>query len=151
MTLQWVAEHFEKTQIAFLVLVVAMAWLGLRSRSQNSNFKVRVADRSDLNRLKEKGGPDLASAKLTSAQKKTVTPPLSLPGIRLHGAPHEILGIAPDANEEEIMKAYKDAIKLYHPDRVQGQGQSQLKFYQEAASQLNQAKEAMMNQLKQKI
>ena len=63
---------------------------------------------------------------------------------------HEILGIAENANEAEVMRAYKDAIKQYHPDRIQGQAQEQIKFYQEAASQLNQAKETMIQKIRKR-
>lgn len=31
--------------------------------------------------------------------------------------PHEILGVAPDASEEDIRKAYRRAAMQHHPDR----------------------------------
>ena len=147
MILQWVAENFQKSQYLILGAVLIAAWMGLRSRSPQSQFKSREADRSDLNRLR--GGEDLANAKLNKpAPAKPKAPPLHLPGIRLHGEPHEVLGIQANASEAEVMKAYKDAIKQYHPDRIQGQAQEQIKFYQEASSQLNQAKEAMIQKIR---
>lgn len=33
-------------------------------------------------------------------------------------APHEILGIGPDADQAEIKAAYKQLVKSYHPDRA---------------------------------
>jgi len=36
--------------------------------------------------------------------------------------PRAILGVASDASREEIARAYREQIKLYHPDRVSGMG-----------------------------
>ena len=147
MAIQWTPESFQKSQLLIIGVVLVAAWFGFRSNGNQSQFRKRESDRDDLNKLR--GGPDLAQAKLKSSAKAEPKPhPLSLPGIRLHGKPHEILGIAENANEAEIMRADKDAIKQYHPDRIQGQAQEQIKFYQEAASQLNQAKEAMIQKVR---
>jgi uncharacterized membrane protein YkvA (DUF1232 family) len=32
--------------------------------------------------------------------------------------PYEILGVRPDASKKEIIAAYKEAVKKYHPDKV---------------------------------
>jgi DnaJ-domain-containing protein 1 len=147
MSLQWTPENFQKSQYLFLAAVLVAAWFGFRTRDSKSKFRTREADRTDLDRLRK--GPDLASAKLPRPPKAEPKPPtLSLPGIRLHGEPHEILGIAENASEADVMRAYKEAIKQYHPDRIQGQAQEQIKFYQEAASQLNQAKEKMIQRIR---
>jgi DnaJ-domain-containing protein 1 len=145
--IQWSPETFQKSQWIMIGAVLLLAWFGFRSKDTKSQFRKRESDRDDLNKLRN--GPDLAQAKISRpAKPEPKKAPLSLPGIRLHGAPHEILGIAENANEAEVMRAYKDAIKQYHPDRIQGQAQEQIKFYQEAASQLNQAKESMMQRLR---
>lgn len=34
------------------------------------------------------------------------------------GDPHAVLGIAPGASADEISRAYREQMKLYHPDRV---------------------------------
>ena len=138
-----ILKNFEKSQWAILVLILVAAWTGLRSR-KSSQFRVREADRTDADRIKKPS--QLAEAKLS--RPAPPPPPLALPGIRLSGEPHEILGIRPDASEAEIMKAYKEAIKMYHPDRIQGQAQDQLKFYQEASAKLNEAKNQMIKKFR---
>jgi DnaJ-domain-containing protein 1 len=140
----WVAQHFDKLQIIILAVVIFTALLMVKNRGTSSQFKVREADRKDLDQLL-KTKTDLANAKLAKKRPSAPPPPpLELPGIRLSGEPHEILGIGENADSSEIVRAYKEAIKRFHPDRIQGQAQEQLQFYQEAAAKLNQAKEAML-------
>jgi len=145
MLVKWVAEHFDKIQMLLLGVIVFVAWAGLRANRQDSAFKAREADRVDLDVLK-KSPHDLGSAKMQ--RKQPVSPPLLLPGIRLTGEAHEILGVEITANELEITRAYKEKIKIFHPDRIQGQAREQLKFYEEASASINQAKEEMLSRLK---
>ena len=145
MNLQWIAAHFEKLQIFLMIAVLIIGYFSMRSREENSKFKVREADRTDLDRLKQ--GENLAEAKIERRQKPSPHL-LGLPGIQMNGEPHEILGIRADASEFEIMKAYKEVIKQYHPDRIQGQAQEQMQFYQEASAKINQAKEIMLQKLR---
>ena len=35
--------------------------------------------------------------------------------------PYKVLGVSPDATEEEIKTAYKELVKKYHPDKYPGQ------------------------------
>ena len=46
------------------------------------------------------------------------------------------------------MRAYKEAIKRFHPDRIQGQAQEQLQFYQQASAKLNEAKDEMLKKIR---
>ena len=137
---EFISRYFVKIQWAIGLISAFIFIRMLRSSQTSSHFKVREADRADLNRLK--GGPDLAQAKI--AKKEPPPPPLALPGTRTEGLAHEILGIDEHASEIEIMKAYKDAIKRYHPDRIQGPAQEQLQFYQHLSAKLNQAKDEML-------
>jgi len=138
-----VAHYFVKIQFVIFIVGIFFCIRILRSAQTGSQFRVREADRTDLNKLRE--GPDLAQAKLTPKKSSAPpVPPLALPGIRLSGEPHEILGIEEDANEVEIMKAYKDAIKRFHPDRIQGQAKEQIQFYEQASAKLNEAKDKML-------
>ena len=142
-----VSQHFVKLQWIIGIASLLFFYTVLKSGNKKSQFKVREADRTDFNRLRS--GPDLAQAKLKNPKVKTPSPPpLSLPGIRLEGEAHEILGVAEEASEIEIMKAYKDAIKRFHPDRIQGQAQEQLQFYQQTSAKLNQAKVDMLKNLR---
>jgi DnaJ-domain-containing protein 1 len=145
MNLKWVADHFDKMQYALLGLILFVAWRGLRSNQEQTGFKAREADRTDLDRLKKNDG-DLANAKMH--RKQPSAPLLSLPGIRLSGEAYEILGVEANAREPEIMRAYKEKIKLFHPDRIQGQAREQIKFYEEASAKINQAKEEMLARFK---
>ena len=146
--LQFIAEHFKESQIILLLIGVGTAFFMLKSREAPSQFRVREADRKDLNQILGKKDSDLAAAKLTRKAEKPKAPPLALPGMRLNGESHEILGVAENANEVEIMRAYKEAIKRFHPDRIQGQAQEQMQFYQEASAKLNQAKDEMLKRIR---
>ena len=46
------------------------------------------------------------------------------------------------------MRAYKDAIKRFHPYRIQGQAEEQLRFYQEASAKINDAKNEMIKRVR---
>ena len=147
-TLEWIARNFQKIQVIFLLAVLFLIWTFLKNNRGQSNFKSREADRGDLDRILN-SGPDLAQAKMRrKPPEQPPPPPLSLPGIRLEGEPHEILGIREDASEAEIVRAYKDAIKRFHPDTLQGKSASELRFYQEASARINDAKNRMLKSLR---
>ena len=142
-----VSRYFVKIQMIVFIAGIFIGIRLLRSNQGRSQFRTREADRNDLNQLRE--GPGLADAKLNAPRSKNPPPPpLSLPGIRLSGEAHEILGIDETATEVEVMRAYKDAIKRFHPDTIQGEAKSQIKFYQEASAKLNQAKEDMLKSIR---
>lgn len=145
--IQFVAEHFQRLQLIILGLTLFTAFFVMKDRNPGSRFKSRESDRQDLDQILKRNS-DLANAKLTKKSAEPKAPPLQLPGIRMVGESHEILGVRADATEAEVMKAYKDGMKRFHPDRIQGQAQEQLKFYQEASSKLNQAKEEMLKKIR---
>jgi len=134
--LELIANLFSQFQVAILVLAGLMILMFQKNRGQ-SQFRKREADREDLDRL-------IKSAPKPASRPAPAPPPLRLPGIRLEGEPHEILGIDATASESEIMNAYKEAIKRYHPDRIQGQAQEQLQFYQDASAKINAAKDTLI-------
>ena len=121
-------------QIAVGALFLFLAWFFLRPRSE-SGFKLREADR--LNRPKGKDN-DLAQARMKRQES------LSLPGIRIDGEPHEILGISRMATPDEVQKAYRELMKRYHPDLVGPPDSRQWKDAQKIAEALNSAKEKML-------
>lgn len=56
-----------------------------------------------------------------------------------HSSHYEVLGVKPDANSDEIKKAYKQACKKYHPDKVQYLGDEFKKVAEERIKKINQA------------
>jgi hypothetical protein len=145
--LQYIVQNFERIQIGLILLILAAVFFYLFNRRPVSNFKAREADREDLRQILQ-NGRDLGSNKLSRNRPIPPHPPLSLPGIRLSGEPHEILGIRPDADETEVIRAYKEAIKRFHPDTIQGPAKDQLEFYQKASAAINNAKNLMIQKLR---
>jgi DnaJ-domain-containing protein 1 len=147
---EWLAKLVSHSpQLLFLGVLIFLFVL-LRESNSGSKFKKREAERGDLDRILNQG-PDLAQAKLKRPRTPTGSPPpppLALPGITLAGEAHEILGVPEDADEMTIQKAYKEAIKRYHPDRIQGISGDQMKFYQEASARLTDAKNELLRRLK---
>lgn len=131
-----IVRNFERIQFGLIGLVAGAVFFYLMKRRPASKFRMREADRKDLGRSKPGQG------------RAQPPPPLSLPGIRLNGEPHEILGIRADAGESEILRAYKEAIKRFHPDTIQGPAKEQLEFYQQASAAINNAKNQMIKNLR---
>ena len=115
----------------------------LRFRESESRFRVREADlRKPKSRTEENRKEQLAHARIKP--KNT----LQLSGFSPVGQPHEILGIKLDASVSEIKKAYRDLMKLYHPDRIGAPGSRQWQDAQAIAEAINHAKEQMLLHLK---
>jgi DnaJ-class molecular chaperone len=73
--------------------------------------------------------------------------PLQLSGIRIDGAPHEILGVQAKASEAEVQSAYRELMKLYHPDKVGRPGTREWNDAQKIAEALNTARKSMIDAL----
>lgn len=59
--------------------------------------------------------------------------------------PYQILGIASNATEEEIKKAYRKLVSVYHPDIHQGANQN---YYEEKMKEVNAAYEMAISNLR---
>jgi DnaJ-domain-containing protein 1 len=158
--LSWLIRLFEeqdpeKLKVFFLygqlgvgLLLVYILFRFSNGKSE-SGFRLREADRLK-NRKPGKKEDVLAQARLSfradskaDAQQKKEKP-LLLEGIRIDGAPHEILGVSSSATPEEIQKAYRQLIKRYHPDRVGRPGSREWADAQRIAEALNSAKDHLL-------
>ena len=128
--------------VAFLFLV-----LWMRRPRDESGFAVRESDREAerkqrLSKLNASGArPSLADAKL---RKKNPEAVLLLEGIRLDGAPHEILGVPASAGRSEIQKAFRELMKRFHPDKIGPPGSREWQEAQKIAQTIIQAKDELL-------
>lgn len=60
-------------------------------------------------------------------------------------SPYEILGVSKNASKKEIAKAYKEKIKLYHPDRVNHLGPELQELAKVKSQELEEAYSALKN------
>jgi DnaJ-domain-containing protein 1 len=58
-------------------------------------------------------------------------------------APHEVLGVAPNASREEVRAAYQKLIQQYHPDRIADMGPELRELAEHHTKELNAAYDAM--------
>ena len=152
MTPEKIQKYFYLSQIIMGVVFIVTAWLMFKPKTSSSQFKVREADKA-----RPKPATDdarrLADARLEikgfeEERKKKEKPTLALPGVRTQGTPHEILGITRDASQQEILKAYRDLMKRYHPDKVAPVNTPEWKEAQKIAEVLNQAKDTLIQKKK---
>ena len=61
-----------------------------------------------------------------------------------HQSPYEILGILPGATRQEITEAYRNRIKLYHPDKVAGLAPEFRELAEERSKGINAAYDELM-------
>ena len=134
-------ENFVLTQIIFLALLVLTGWIFLRPKDPKSGFRVREADMKRPEGVpgsRKPGEDELANARYN------IKRPLQIEGIRIDGPPHEVLGVRPGASRAEILRAYKERMKQYHPDSIARPGTRQWKDAQAIASAINEAKDALL-------
>jgi len=58
--------------------------------------------------------------------------------------PYDILGVSPNASKKEIQKAYKDAIKKYHPDKLSHLGKEFSNLANEKFLEIQKAYDTLM-------
>lgn len=59
---------------------------------------------------------------------------------------YEVLGVSPEATDQQIRKAFRDLARKYHPDRNQGDKQAEERF-----KEVNHASEVLLNKKKRGI
>lgn len=138
---RWIQENFVWLQFAMVAALAGLGWILFRPRTPDSGFRLREADRP---RPGAGGGPSPAGGPDLGASKMKRAAPLSLPGIRIDGLPHEILGVRPQASPQEIQRAYRELMKRYHPDKVGAPGTREWQDAQAIAEAINRAKDEML-------
>ena len=90
-----------------------------------------------------------AEAKEAKREPKPAEPKKKAPyrAPKFHGAPHEVLGVDPDANTNMIKKAFRHWIKEFHPDHAKPGKETQRAT--ERSRHLNQAKESLLDRRRQ--
>lgn len=91
---------------------------------------------------KKEAKPEAPRAKPMEPKKKA---PYRAP--KFHGAPHEVLGLDPEANTNMIKKAFRYWIKEFHPDHAKPGKETQRAT--DRARHLNQAKESLLDRRRQ--
>lgn len=59
-------------------------------------------------------------------------------------APHEVLGVEPEATQAEVRQAYQELMRKYHPDRVANAADELRALAEKRSKQINAAYEVMM-------
>jgi DnaJ-domain-containing protein 1 len=163
---QWITAHAEPekirgvfllTQVLFAAALLGFGAMAFLSRSQRSGFRISEAERLDLLRRAREAaraggvialeGPKGPSGRAPANGDRPggAPEPLRLTGIRIDGAPHEILGVAARSTPAQVQKAYRDLMKRYHPDKIGRPGTREWRDAQRIAEALNQAKDALLN------
>ena len=75
---------------------------------------------------------------VTSGQSKG-----HLPSKRTSPSPYDVLGVARDANQQQIKRAYQQKMREYHPDRVAGAAKEIQQLAEKRAKELNAAYEQL--------
>jgi hypothetical protein len=143
MALDRPSDAFPLVQLGLILGFAGAAWFFFRPKSPESGFGLRESDRPPPRREPKKLDPQ---ARLHDPQKAR----LLLTGFRADLPPHELLGVAPNADEKEIRKAFREKMKQYHPDRVAAPGTAEWKEAQKISQVLEEARGRMIEALQQK-
>lgn len=84
---------------------------------------------------------------VTSAAAKNASAPANKAPVKAK-APHEVLGVKPDANEAEVKRAYQRLVQQYHPDRVANAAPELQALAEQRTKDLNAAYREMMDALR---
>lgn len=106
--------------VLYAILGITLLWLFLHRPSRQSLFKER--QRPHKGKRKKN--------RLTAQEKEAL----------------RILRLNIGATQKEIMKAYREMMKHYHPDKVSHKGKAHTTLAREKTIQIQNAKETLLNQ-----
>ena len=117
----WIQRHFYEIQIALGLSFGFLLWRSMR--------RVRSSDSKSFFRT----GPNE-----THQRTKSDSGRRALPGINLDGEPHQVLGIEAHASKQDILRAFRKLMKMYHPDKTRSAESNAI------AQKIIEAKDAML-------
>ena len=128
--------------LAVVALIIRFLFSFTAARGQ-TKFRTdgTVGPKFDLE--SEKGAPRINGP---TRERKANAPiePLRLTGHRFDGTAYEILGVPPTATDAEILRAYKEMMKRFHPDKIGPPGSREWKDAQGIAEAINRAREELL-------
>ncbi len=139
--LAWWAAHskewFLRVQLGLVIASALALIVWLRSGTSATRFKRYGSDEPAR-------GPGAKGSRSAAAHAKPA--PRALPGFRLDGEPHEILGVPKNASAAQVKRAYRDLMKRYHPDVVAPAGSRAWREAQKVAEAINRAKAQLLGE-----
>ena len=123
--------------LKYIVLFLAVRWVGRAAHRASVSYLRARSARTRANRFEQTARAE----KVEQPQSKSAKKPQ--PEIKDAFDPYSILEIPVGASNEEIKRAYKEQLKLYHPDRVQHLGKGLRDVAHERAIYIQRAYEAL--------
>ncbi|MBI3544138.1 MAG: J domain-containing protein [Deltaproteobacteria bacterium] len=142
--------------LGFVLVTGILYFVRKRRLERDAGATPDVNAYAALRRSRIAGSPAPAAAAQRQAPERADSrePPLALasdfPSWSKTTPPHELLGIAVDADEGAIEKAYKRLLKKYHPDRFAGAGRGHQARAHQVVLLVQEARDRMLSSCKRR-